>query len=103
MRVFIQPLIQETGDQGSISVLYILLLHLQVEVENVILRMAAEFRDRQDQLVFLINNYDLMLSVMQCRFSETNKEVRKVGERSGTQPETDVEGQTRHLRIKICM
>ena len=53
---------------------------LQSEVENVILRMAAEFGDRQDQLVFLINNYDLMLSVMQCRAAEANKEVLGVQE-----------------------
>ena len=53
---------------------------LQVEVENVVLRMAAEFRGRQDQLVFLINNYDLMLSVMQCRSTDTNKEVLSIQE-----------------------
>lgn len=51
---------------------------LQAEVENVILRMAAEFPDRKNQLVFLINNYDMMLSVMQSRTSEISKEMGAV-------------------------
>jgi len=34
------------------------------EVENFILRMAAEFPQRKEQLVFLINNYDMMLAVI---------------------------------------
>lgn len=42
----------------------ILLLALQEEVENYLLRMAAEFQERKDQLIFLINNYDLILSVL---------------------------------------
>ena len=37
---------------------------LQSEVENFILRMAAEFPSRKEQLIFLINNYDMMLSVL---------------------------------------
>eukprot|EP00116_Pleurobrachia_bachei_P011064 sb/3471326/ len=53
---------------------------LQVEVENIVLRMAAEFPLRKDQLVFLINNYDLMLSVMQLRMAEPNKDVVGVQE-----------------------
>lgn len=36
----------------------------QVEVENFVLKMAAEFPSRRDQLIFLINNYDMMLSVL---------------------------------------
>jgi len=41
-----------------------LLSQLQNEVENFILRMAAEFPQRKEQLVFLINNYDMMLAVI---------------------------------------
>ncbi|KAG2469315.1 VPS52 protein, partial [Polypterus senegalus] len=41
-----------------------LLGQLQVEVENFVLRMAAEFPSRKEQLIFLINNYDMMLSVL---------------------------------------
>ena len=40
------------------------LASLQNEVENFILRMAAEFPLRKEQLIFLINNYDMMLSVL---------------------------------------
>lgn len=39
-------------------------LVFQVEVENFVLKMAAEFPSRRDQLIFLINNYDMMLSVL---------------------------------------
>uniref|UniRef100_A0A3P9M6W6 Vacuolar protein sorting-associated protein 52 homolog n=1 Tax=Oryzias latipes TaxID=8090 RepID=A0A3P9M6W6_ORYLA len=41
-----------------------LLGQLLVEVENFVLKMAAEFPSRKDQLIFLINNYDMMLSVL---------------------------------------
>ena len=41
---------------------------LQGEVENFILRLAAEFPQRKEQLVFLINNYDMMLNVLMVRF-----------------------------------
>lgn len=41
-----------------------MLASLQNEVENFILKMAAEFPPRKDQLIFLINNYDMMLAVL---------------------------------------
>jgi len=41
-----------------------LMSQLLNEVENFILRMAAEFPQRREQLVFLINNYDMMLAVI---------------------------------------
>uniref|UniRef100_A0A3Q3D9Y1 Vacuolar protein sorting-associated protein 52 homolog n=1 Tax=Hippocampus comes TaxID=109280 RepID=A0A3Q3D9Y1_HIPCM len=37
---------------------------LQAEVENFVLKMAAEFPSRREQLIFLINNYDMMLGVL---------------------------------------
>ncbi len=40
-------------------------------VVNFILRMAAHFDDRREQLMFLINNYDLMLSVFTERAAFT--------------------------------
>lgn len=36
--------------------------------------MAAEFPDRREQLVFLINNYDMMLSVILERTTDDSKE-----------------------------
>ena len=33
-------------------------------MENFVLRVAAEFSSRKEQLVFLINNYDMMLGVL---------------------------------------
>lgn len=41
-----------------------LLAELQEEVELFILRMAAIFQQRKEQLIFLINNYDMVLSVL---------------------------------------
>jgi len=44
------------------------MLQLLTEVENFILRMAAEFPQRKEQLVFLINNYDMMLAIIVVRY-----------------------------------
>ncbi|XP_061616235.1 vacuolar protein sorting-associated protein 52 homolog isoform X2 [Phyllopteryx taeniolatus] len=52
-----------------------LLAQLQVEVENFVLKMAAEFPSRREQLVFLINNYDMMLGVLMERAADDSKEV----------------------------
>ncbi|XP_041933328.1 vacuolar protein sorting-associated protein 52 homolog isoform X1 [Alosa alosa] len=52
-----------------------LLAQLQVEVENFVLKMAAEFPSRKDQLIFLINNYDMLLSVLMERAADDSKEV----------------------------
>ena len=41
-----------------------ILSQLQIEVQNFILRLASEFAQRKEQLISLINNYDLMLSVI---------------------------------------
>ncbi|BFZ20252.1 hypothetical protein BsWGS_23291 [Bradybaena similaris] len=48
---------------------------LQAEVENFILKMAAEFPQRKEQLIFLINNYDMMLSVLVERTTDDSKEA----------------------------
>ncbi|XP_046844098.1 vacuolar protein sorting-associated protein 52 homolog [Xenia sp. Carnegie-2017] len=51
-----------------------LLALLQDELQQFILRMAAEFPHRKEQLVFLINNYDMMLAVLKERTSEDSQE-----------------------------
>eukprot|EP00041_Stephanoeca_diplocostata_P036773 m.1355056 g.1355056 ORF g.1355056 m.1355056 type:complete len:700 (-) comp24932_c0_seq37:2552-4651(-) len=48
---------------------------LRQEVANFILRMAAEFARRREQLIFLINNYDMMLSVYSERTTAKSEEV----------------------------
>lgn len=48
---------------------------LQAEVENFVLKMAAQFPHRREQLIFLINNYDMMLGVLVERTSEDSKEA----------------------------
>ena len=45
--------------------------------------MAAEFPDRKQQLVFLINNYDLMLAVLTVREREGGRERDGGGEGGG--------------------
>ncbi|XP_058713394.1 vacuolar protein sorting-associated protein 52 homolog isoform X2 [Poecile atricapillus] len=52
-----------------------LLARLQLEVENLVLRAAAEFPSRREQLIFLINNYDMMLAVLMERAVEESKEA----------------------------
>ncbi|ELT91956.1 hypothetical protein CAPTEDRAFT_183678 [Capitella teleta] len=51
-----------------------LLATLQTETENFVLRIAAEFPHRKEQLIFLINNYDMMLSVIMERTTDDSKE-----------------------------
>lgn len=41
-----------------------LMTRLQMEILTLILRMANEFPQRKEQLIFIINNYDLLLSVL---------------------------------------
>ncbi|TDG46298.1 hypothetical protein AWZ03_007269 [Drosophila navojoa] len=52
-----------------------LLLELQNEVECFILRMAAIFATRKDQLIYLINNYDLVLGVLMEHTRDNSKEA----------------------------
>lgn len=47
-----------------------LLAELREVVQFFLLRMAAIFSNRIDQLIFLINNYDLVLSVLMVRKKE---------------------------------
>lgn len=55
--------------------LHRLLLTLQEVVEGFTLRLAASFTNRKDQLVALINNYDLTLTVMSERAREESREA----------------------------
>ena len=41
-----------------------LLNEMHMQIDHFILRMASVFRQRKEQLIFAINNYDLILSVM---------------------------------------
>ncbi|XP_061389003.1 vacuolar protein sorting-associated protein 52 homolog [Musca vetustissima] len=52
-----------------------LLLELQNEVECFILRMAAIFPNRKEQLIYLINNYDLVLGVLMEHTRDNSKEA----------------------------
>ncbi|CAG9835071.1 unnamed protein product [Diabrotica balteata] len=52
-----------------------LLAELQEEVEMFILRMAGVFTERKDQLIFLINNYDMILSIIMERTRDNSKEA----------------------------
>lgn len=52
-----------------------LLLELQNEVECFILRMAAIFHTRKEQLIYLINNYDLVLGILMEHTRDNSKEA----------------------------
>jgi len=51
-----------------------LLAVLQEEVESLILRLASKFPGRRDQLLFLINNYDVVMSIIIERTKDDSKE-----------------------------
>lgn len=57
-----------------------LMLQLQDEVEKVILKMAAIFQQRKDQLIFLINNYDMMLTILSEKTREDSRECERLKE-----------------------
>ncbi|XP_055382614.1 vacuolar protein sorting-associated protein 52 homolog [Condylostylus longicornis] len=52
-----------------------LLVELQNEVECFILRMAAIFPNRKEQLIYLINNYDLVLGILMEHTRDNSKEA----------------------------
>lgn len=52
-----------------------LLAELQEEVELFILRMAAIFPQRKEQLIYLINNYDVILNIFMERTRDNSKEA----------------------------
>ncbi|RWS07403.1 vacuolar protein sorting-associated protein 52-like protein, partial [Dinothrombium tinctorium] len=56
----------------------IMLGSLQREVEDFILKMASKFSSPRDQLVFLINNYDMILGVLLERTKEESKESENI-------------------------
>lgn len=52
-----------------------LLLDLQNEVECFIMKMAGNFSSRKEQLIFLINNYDMILNVLLEHTRDNSKEA----------------------------
>lgn len=52
-----------------------LLAEMQEEVEMFIFRMAGTFTERKDQLIFLINNYDMILNIIMERARDNCKEA----------------------------
>ncbi|CAH4005111.1 vacuolar protein sorting-associated protein 52 homolog isoform X1 [Pieris brassicae] len=57
-----------------------ILLVLQDEVHCFLLKMAAEFTQRIQQLIFLINNYDMVLSILMERTRDNTKEAESFRE-----------------------
>ncbi|CAB3250082.1 unnamed protein product [Arctia plantaginis] len=57
-----------------------LLLILQDEVHCYLLKMAAEFPQRIQQLIFLINNYDMVLNILMERTRDNTKEAESFKE-----------------------
>lgn len=57
-----------------------LLLELQNEVECFIMKMAAVFTTRKEQLIYLINNYDMVLSVLLEHTRDNSKEAESFRE-----------------------
>ncbi|XP_069688435.1 vacuolar protein sorting-associated protein 52 homolog isoform X2 [Periplaneta americana] len=68
-----------------------LLAELQEEVECFILRMAAIFPGRKEQLIFVINNYDMVLGVLMERTRDNSKEAESFREQFNTRSAEYVE------------
>ena len=51
-----------------------LLALMQEEMEGLVLRLASQFQGRKEQLLFLINNYDLVMSILMERTKDDSKE-----------------------------
>lgn len=68
-----------------------LLAVLQEEVECFILRMAAVFPQRKEQLIFLINNYDMVLGILMERTRDNSKEAESFREQLNTRSAEYVE------------
>lgn len=56
----------------------ILLGTLQNQVENFILKMASQFQNPKEQLIFIINNYDMILTVLLERKKEDSREAENI-------------------------
>jgi len=68
-----------------------LLAYLQEEVEGLILRLAGSFPDRKEQLLFLINNYDVIMSIIIERTKDDTKESEAFREQLRARSEELVE------------
>ena len=64
-----------------------LLALLQEEMEGLVLRLAAQFSVRREQLLFLINNYDLVMSILMERTKDDSKESETFREQLKTRSE----------------
>ena len=64
-----------------------LLAMLQEEMEGLVLRLASQFQGRKDQLQFLINNYDLVMSILVERTKDDSKESETFREQLKTRSE----------------
>jgi len=56
------------------------LRELRDHVRDFIMKVAAEFPNRREQLIFLINNYDMLLSVVRASTSDKSEEVSQFQE-----------------------
>ena len=52
-----------------------ILFDMEQEIGNFIMKMASSFQQRKEQLIFVINNYDIILSIMSEKTKEESKEV----------------------------
>ncbi|XP_015114891.1 vacuolar protein sorting-associated protein 52 homolog [Diachasma alloeum] len=68
-----------------------LLAELREAVQCYLLRMAAIFTNRTQQLVFLINNYDLVLGVLMERTRDNSKEAESFREQLNSRSSEYVE------------
>jgi len=54
--------------------------HLQSEIESLLVRLSTPLKEKKQQLIFLINNYDLVLSILSERVADDVVEVQSFKE-----------------------
>ena len=52
-----------------------ILLDMEQEIGNFIIKMASSFQQRKEQLIFVINNYDIILSILSEKTSGESQEA----------------------------
>lgn len=89
---FVAIQLESGADTTHADLFTSILLQLKQEMDGLLLRMAAEFRERKHQLVFLINNYDMVQSVMLERLASTPSATAMSGSGTATSASGAVTG-----------
>eukprot|EP00824_Muranothrix_gubernata_P005780 TRINITY_DN17560_c0_g1_i1.p1 TRINITY_DN17560_c0_g1~~TRINITY_DN17560_c0_g1_i1.p1 ORF type:complete len:764 (-),score=142.62 TRINITY_DN17560_c0_g1_i1:7-2133(-) len=84
-------LAKEMADDAACQVVISSLITMRTEMDRLLLRLASEAKDRKSQVIFLINNCDMILTVYNERGVTSGSEVAHYDEFLVAQVDTYVE------------